>query len=418
MSQVHKRFNDEQVKGFFKKYLDREIERSYLQELLGINKSRFFALLSKYKTDPLNFSVEYKRKSPKKIPQAVESNILKELAHEKAMIENQNIPLKSYNYSYIKDLLESKYHQKVSVPTIIDRAKKNGFYLKKRQKRAKHDKEVLTNYVGELIQHDSSYHLWAPEAKEKWYLITSLDDYSRFLLYALLVRKETTWTHIRASQHLILKYGLPYSYYVDSHSIFRFVQGRDSIWRKHHKLTDDTNPQWKQVLEDCDVKVIYALSPQAKGKIERPYQWLQDRLVRTCVRENVTDINQAQIILNQELKRYNFKQVHSTTQQVPGYRFNNAIEEKKSLFRDFKIRPPFKSPKDIFCLRIVRIADAYRRISINNLKLKVNKVNPRDEVTLRIYPLKNGISEIRFWVKYKLVGIQKIKNSDLKGVHF
>jgi len=84
---------------------------------------------------------------------------------------------------------------------------------------------------------------------------------------------------------------MPFSYYVDSHSIFRFVRGRDSFWQKHFSLTDGSTPQWKQVLDDCNVKVTYALSPQAKGKIERPYGWLQDRLIRTCVRENITDIN-------------------------------------------------------------------------------------------------------------------------------
>jgi hypothetical protein len=96
------------------------------------------------------------------------------------------------------------------IPTIIDRAKKNGHYLKK-PKRTIHDREVLTNYVGELIQHDSSYHLWSPCAHEKWYLITSLDDYSRLILYATLVKKETSWSHIVALQSVFLSYGLPYS---------------------------------------------------------------------------------------------------------------------------------------------------------------------------------------------------------------
>jgi len=68
---------------------------------------------------------------------------------------------------------------------------------------------------------------------------------------------------------------------------------------------------------DCNIKVTYALSPQAKGKIERPYGWLQDRLIITCVRENITDIKKAQIILNREIQRYNYRQVHSTTQEVP-----------------------------------------------------------------------------------------------------
>jgi hypothetical protein len=60
-------------------------------------------------------------------------------------------------------------------------------------------------------------------------------------------------------------------YLVDSYSAYRFIQGRDSIWRNHYKLTDEADPQWKQVFNDCGVKVKYALSPQAKGKIERPY---------------------------------------------------------------------------------------------------------------------------------------------------
>jgi len=277
---------------------------------------------------------------------------------------------------------------------------------------------VLTNYTGELIQHDSSYHLWAPDAQEKWYLITSLDDFSRYIFYAKLLRKETSWAHIVALESMFLKYGLPFSYYVDCHSIFRFVQGRDSFWRKHHTLTDEADPQWKQVLNDCNVKIIYALSPQAKGKIERPYQWLQDRLVRTCVRENVTDIRKAQTILNQEIYRYNYRQVHSTTQEIPYLRFQQALQDKKSLFREFAIRPPYQSVKDIFCLRLSRIVDPYRRISLNNLLLKVNDVTTGDMVNLRIYPMNNRLSEVRFWCDGRLVDVQRIKNSDLNIAFF
>jgi hypothetical protein len=118
--------------------------------------------------------------------------------------------------------LKKDYRQEVSLPTIIDRARKNDFYLKS-PKRTAHDREVLTNYAGELIQHDSSYHLWAPNAREKWYLITSLDDFSRYIFYGKLLRKETSWAHIVALEAMILRHGLPFSYYVDSHSIFRFV---------------------------------------------------------------------------------------------------------------------------------------------------------------------------------------------------
>jgi hypothetical protein len=65
----------------------------------------------------------------------------------------------------------------LAFPTIIDRAKKNDFYLRKKRKKTVHVREVLTNYAGEVIQHDVSHHLWAAAAKEKWYLIASIDDF-------------------------------------------------------------------------------------------------------------------------------------------------------------------------------------------------------------------------------------------------
>src|SRR5208337_1483635 len=105
-------------------------------------------------------------------------------------------------------------------------------------------------------------------------------------------------------QSVFTRFGIPSRYYVDSHSIFRFVRGRDSTWQNHLKTTDEVAPQWKQVLNDCNVEIDYALSPQAKGKIERPYQWLQDRLVRTCVRDNVKILKGGAEVLKYELNRY------------------------------------------------------------------------------------------------------------------
>lgn len=418
MSQLHKNFTDEQVKELMERYLNKEIERKYIQGILGIKKARFFILIKNYRENPDSFSIQYSRKNPtRSIPQPIENNIIKELAIDKKIIENKDVPLKRYNYSYIQDRLKTKYKQKVSLPTIINRAKENDFYLGK-PKKALHSREVLTNHTGELIQHDSSHHLWAPMAKEKWYLITSIDDYSRFMFYAVLLKKESSWAHITAVQTVILKYGCPYQYYVDNHSIFRFVRGRDIVHNNHYKATDDVDPQWKKVLSDCNVKIVYALSPQAKGKIERPYGWLQDRLIRTCVRENVIEIKHGQEILNQELSRYNHHQVHSTTQEIPYLRFKRAMIEKKSLFSKFTIKPPYQSIRDIFCLRVDRIIDSYRKISFNNLQIKVNNATPGETVNLRIYPMPNGISEIRFWCNNKLIDIQNIKNDYLQGVHF
>lgn len=417
--QLHRKFSNEQVKSLLERYLSKEIEINYILEILGIKRSRFFELVKGYRRDPDGFSISYGRKrGTRRISREIEENIIKELEIEMRLIENRDIPIRSYNYSYIKDQLWNKYRQKVSLPTVIDRAKRNGFYLAKPQRKA-HEREVLTNYVGELIQHDSSHHKWSPYAEEKWHLITSLDDYSRLLLYADFVAKETSWDHILALESVSLRYGLPLSYYVDSHSIFRFVQSRDSFWRKHYKVTDEAEPQWKQVLNDCQVKVIYALSPQARGKIERPYGWLQDRIVRGCAREGIKTVGEARQLLRYEMNRYNNHQIHSTTGEIPALRFERALKERRTLFREFLVPPPYESTKDIFCLRVQRTVNAYRKISISNLELKVSKVPIRERVQLRIVPDKgSGLAEIRFWYNRKFVGIQKVKNEDLNLVHF
>jgi len=418
MVQLHKKFNGIQVKELLERYIANKIRRKHAQEILGIKKTRFFALVKQVKENPKTFSLLYTRKTPtRKISPATERNIVKELKKEKELIENKNTPIKHYNYSYIQDMLEQDYQQKVSLPTIIDRARRNNCYFP-RAKRKVHDREVLTHYPGQLIQHDSSHHQFSPYA-DKWYLITSLDDYSRFILYAILVVKETSWEHILALEYVLLNYGMPLCYYVDSHSVFRFVQGRDSYWRNHYRLTDQVNPQWKQVLDDCRIKVTYALSPQAKGKIERPYRWIQDRLVRTCAREGITDIGKAQIILAKLISKYNYHWIHSTTKEVPYIRFQRARREHKTLFRTFSIRPPFQSTKDIFCLRAERMVNSYRKISINKLEFKVSNAPIHERIQLRIIPEKeSGLSEVRFWHKDRFLGTQTVKNSDLNMVHF
>jgi transposase InsO family protein len=416
MAQLHTRFTDEQIKDMLKRYVHGEIERAYLQQMLGVGKSRFFSLLGRYRENPESFSVGYQRRSPLRIDQNTEANILKELKIDQQAIQNPQIPLRYYNYSYVKERLRNKYRQQASLSTIIDRAKQHGFYLTRTPHKI-HDREVLTRYAGELIQHDSSVHLWAPAAQVKWYLITSLDDFSRYLFYAKLVASETVWTHIEALQRLVLRYGYPYSFYVDCHAIFRFVRGRDPI-HQDQGTTDAVDPQWKQVLLDCGIKPIYALSPQAKGKIERPYRWIQDHLVRTCVREDVSDIAVANQILAKEVHAYNFKRIHSTTGQIPYLRFQEALKHNHSLFRPFKLPPGFESAKDLFCLRIQRTTDAYRRVSLNNLLFKVNGVSHHQPLTLKIAPRSQDLAEVRFWKDNQLADVQTVKIADLKGVHF
>jgi hypothetical protein len=263
------------------------LDRSAIEEVLGIGRSRFFALLSEYRHDPDRFSITYERRSRPRLPVRVEAEIEKEL-------------------------------------TIIARAKSLGCYQPHPRKKV-HDREVITTAIGALIQHDASHHHWSPYAGERWVLIISLDDFSLKLLYADLFGQETTWAHIKASESVMLAYVIPLRYYVNPLRVFRFVQGRDSVWRRCVLQADVADPQWRQVMRVLGVDVAYALSPQAKSKVERLYRWLQDRIVRTCAIEKLTTINEVCSVLKEEVDRYNNHQVHSTTGEVPSIRFEKAL---------------------------------------------------------------------------------------------
>lgn len=417
---IHKRFTDEQVKDLMKRYKAGEISRVNIQTILGIGQTRFFALLKAYRDNPELFSVSYHRSSPTRaINQSLEKRIIQELEASQKLIKAKSVPIWRHNYSFIRQTLQEKDKQQVGLSTIIRRAKEHGFYIPRKKAAKPHDREVITNNVGELIQHDSSQHLFAPKAGRKWWLITSIDDHSRFIFYAKLVEHDATWPHVVAVRYIFLKFGLPMRFYIDSDSIFRFVRGRDELHYKHHQFTDEARPQWTQILDECQVKPVFALSPQAKGKGERPYGWLQDHLVRLCYRDNVTTLAQGNHILGQEVNAYNFKRVHSTIEEIPFLRYQRAVKDKRILFRPFRIPAPFQSTKDIFCIRMDRTVDAYRSVSINNLKIKFSNAPIYEKVQLRIHPdMTTGVSEIRFWHKNKLLDIQKVKTVLIDPVHF
>jgi len=402
MSQVHKRLSDDQVGFVLKQYQAGVLSRAVAQQALGVGKTRFFALLKQYGQEPEAFSVAYHRSAPPRVDADTELAICSELERERGLVDNPSLPISGYNYSAVRDRLNA-LGVKVSLTTIINRAKALGCYHGHPRHKA-HDREVITTAPGALIQHDASTHLWSPYATEKWVLIASIDDFSRTLLYAQFFSEESTWAHIQAVRALVEAYGLPLAYYVDNLRVFRFVQYRDSVWRQQVARTDDVDPQWKQMMRLLGIRVEHALSPQAKGKIERPFRWLQDRVVRTCALEHLATLDEAQAVLRAEVDRYNRHQVHSTTKEIPEIRFHNARKLGNSLFRPFALPEPYTSPEDVFCLRETRVTDGYRRISVANQVIEVPGVLPREHVELHLVPDPDTHAmHIRIWHAGKLV---------------
>jgi hypothetical protein len=129
---LRKLFSTDEVKNVFERYLSREIGVEESLALLKIRRRQFFKLLKNYRDKPEAFSLDYKRTTaPHKIDDRSEAKILRELEKDAAIIRGKNNPVKFYNYSYLKEILEKKHKVVVSLPTIIARAKKMGFIRKR-----------------------------------------------------------------------------------------------------------------------------------------------------------------------------------------------------------------------------------------------------------------------------------------------
>jgi len=122
MTKVHKRFTAEQVKILFQGYCQGNLSRPDVEEMIGIGKTRFFALMETYRQDPDAFSIGYLRSTQGRLSGETENQIQQELLRDKALIEYEELPIHDYNYAALADRLKKQGIQG-STTTVIKRAK-------------------------------------------------------------------------------------------------------------------------------------------------------------------------------------------------------------------------------------------------------------------------------------------------------
>jgi hypothetical protein len=106
-------------------------------------------LLSLYRANSEEFSIEYKRESKRRISVDIQRIIIDELKKDKELIDDIDIPINRYNYSYLRERISKEKGIEVSLPTIIKIAKENGFYIERRRQNV-HNREVITSYAGSM----------------------------------------------------------------------------------------------------------------------------------------------------------------------------------------------------------------------------------------------------------------------------
>lgn len=387
--QVHKRIVPLFMVEVFEAYQNKQMSLQAAMKELQLSRSSFFKYYASFKKDPNTVLAPVpKRKGNRRFPSSTDEKIVALLRAEKELVWNPSVRVGKVNFAALSEELQRTEKLAVSSETI--RRKAVAWKLHNpRERGVKIYREVETSKVGRLFQHDTCIHQWSPYMNH-FYLILTVDDHSRRIVFAKFFEEETSMNHILSVRDAGLSIGLPLAYYTDRHSIFTYNPMNGPVKQNYQTMVEDPEIQWKRVMALLGIQGICANSPQAKGKVESKFKYLQGRMVRRCAKEQVTTLEHVQRILDEEVRYYNEYKKHEVTGQTPMERFLLAEKEGRSVLRKI---PEGKDLKDLFCLEYVKKLDKYGRTSVKGIPIEL-KSSPSSEVIIR-YIKENGEVELR-----------------------
>jgi transposase len=175
--------------------------------------------------------------------------------------------------------------------------------LRKRRAPAHRQRRPRVAREGELVQLDGSPHDWLEGRGPRLTALGMQDDASGKILAAQFFPAETSEGYFRLLQSLLRRFGIPTAFYGDRSGIF--VRNDDG-WTLQEELAGRRQPtQFGRALADLGVTFIAAQSPQAKGRVERLWGVLQDRLCSELRLANAADIDSANAVLRKFITDYN-----------------------------------------------------------------------------------------------------------------
>lgn len=189
---------------------------------------------------------------------------------------------------------------KVGVETLRRWLLAEGLWEQRRQRDPHRSRRPRRRCFGELVQMDASIHDWLEGRGEQVVLITMIDDATSRLL-ARFYPAGTVETHMDLLGRWLRKHGRPLALYTDRHSIFEPHE-------KGQPLADpDATTQFGRALEELDIELIRARSPQAKGRVERSFGTAQDRWVKELRLAGAKTCEQANAVLDKLIPAHNKK---------------------------------------------------------------------------------------------------------------
>jgi hypothetical protein len=196
-----------------------------------------------------------------------------------------------------------KDHEKIGLsrPTVRRILRQAGIAtVRKRGVKRHYRRRERKAQEGALLLWDGSPHHWFGEQQRLWNLTAVIDDATGALLYGVFTLQEDAQSYLICLREILLEKGIPLALYMDRHGIFR---RNDDHWSLEEQLAGEQTPtQVGQALRELGIEMIFALSPQAKGRVERLFNTLQDRLVQELRLAGITTPEKGTAFLNGPFK--------------------------------------------------------------------------------------------------------------------
>lgn len=211
---------------------------------------------------------------------------------------------KGVNYTHLSELLEEHEGMTISQSSVSRILKAKGIKSPRKHRPPKlHRSRERKPQEGLLLQMDASPYEWIPGIKCS--LHGAIDDARGNITGLCFCENECLNGYFEVKRQTILEYGLPVSVYVDQHTIFKAPSNTKLTLYDELEGKVLAYTQFSRAMQELSVGIIYARSPQAKGRIERLWETLQDRLVLELRLAGIKSIKEANAFLPGFIKRFN-----------------------------------------------------------------------------------------------------------------
>jgi len=334
--QIHKRLSKEFVEEVLEAFNDHRIGEEKACEMLGVRKAQLYKLRKRWLRSVIGnkpFELYGRKESAfHRLSEEVEQWLHQEMTFIRQKVEE--VYRGRFNFGVFAEEAQKRFGHPFHRQTLRFFALRHGYYHGLPEEKKKLYVRVETPGPGFLFQHDSSKHQWVPALGGYQFIILTKDDYSRLFVGAQLIEREGSSEHLEVARRAVERYCRSLAYYVDQHSIFRFVE-HHGVHVRYALGVDEDEIQFRRALRSLDIGLIYARkgAAAAKGKVEKAFDYLHRRVPYLCERYRIRGVAEAQKIVEEVVSFYNEQRQHEETREVPLKRWKQALEAGKGRLR-------------------------------------------------------------------------------------